>query len=35
MDLKTWGSFYEKILDDFGYGSAEDLKSAELLEEII
>ena len=35
MDLKTWKSFYNQILDDFGYGSAEDLKSAEILEEMI
>uniref|UniRef100_A9A683 6-hydroxymethyl-7,8-dihydropterin pyrophosphokinase n=1 Tax=Methanococcus maripaludis (strain C6 / ATCC BAA-1332) TaxID=444158 RepID=A9A683_METM6 len=35
MDLATWKSFYEKILDDFGYGSTEDLKSAEILEEMI
>ncbi|MBA2862809.1 6-hydroxymethylpterin diphosphokinase MptE-like protein [Methanococcus maripaludis] len=35
MDLKTWESFYNQILDDFGYGSAEDLRSAEILEEMI
>jgi len=35
MDLKTWESFYNQILNDFGYGSAEDLKSAEILEEMI
>ncbi|BAP60744.1 hypothetical protein MMKA1_06270 [Methanococcus maripaludis KA1] len=35
MDLDSWECYYNQILDDFGYGSAEDLKSAEILEEII
>jgi hypothetical protein len=35
MDLKTWGSYYNKIMEDFGFDKEKDFESAVILNEII
>ena len=34
-EYNNWNSWYEKILDDFNFSMKEDIKSANLLNELI